>query len=303
MKTFYPRITKDIPASYPHPDNTMYRISIGDEDWDGSFVQVVKVQMVYNGNVAGRKSPSYPLGTDDWERVTEEIAKMTEKYAEQKQRMVFIPSKEATVIPYSQRIELIKRIPFGKIVRDEDLDDYFKKAYKTDTFRFVDQIHPVHDEKGELIPYWRVVGKGGRVTLGSRFTFSREQKIEHLNEEGIETEMFGNDLVRVINFRAYWFDLDAVPFSEIFKEQTWIAEEDQNTQKVYEKLYELLNSNKEPVERFSIMLNDPDLIKGINTETLQNIAGGLFDADTASESWLKTKEAARKELERRNGNV
>ena len=303
MKTFYPRITKDIPASYPHPDNTMYRISIGDEDWDGSFVQVVKVQMVYNGKVAGRRSPSYPLGTDDWERVTEEISIMTEKYAEQKQRMVFIPSKAATVIPYSQRIELIKRIPCGKIVRDEDLDDYFKKAYKTDTFRFVDQIHPLYDEKGELIPYWRVVGKGGRVTLGSRFTFSREQKIKLLNEEGVKTEWFGNDMVRVVGFRAYWFDLDAVPFSEVSSEQTQIATVERDTKKVNEKLYELLNSNMEPVERFSIMLNDSDLIKGNNTETLQNIAGGLFDSDTASESWLKTKEAARKELERRTESV
>ncbi len=215
MKTYYPRVIKDIPASYPHPDNTMYRISVGDEEWGGTFVQVVKVQMVYDGNVAGRKSPSYPLGTDDWERVTDEIARITETYAEQKQKMVFIPSKEAVVIPYLERIKLINRIPFGKIIREEDIDDYFKKAYKTDTFRYSDVCHPVYNESGEQIPYWRVVGKGGRVTMGGRFTLTREQKIEYLNKEGIETEYFGNDLARVINFRKHWFDLDTIAPSEI----------------------------------------------------------------------------------------
>jgi hypothetical protein len=40
------------------------------EHWsNGSAQQVYKTQMVYDGVVAGRKSPSYPEGTDDVERV------------------------------------------------------------------------------------------------------------------------------------------------------------------------------------------------------------------------------------------
>ena len=80
MRTFYPRNTIVIPASAPHPDNTEYKISVGDEEWDGGvFHSVVKVQMMYNGKIAGRKSPSYPIGSDDYMRVCEAIQKLVEK--------------------------------------------------------------------------------------------------------------------------------------------------------------------------------------------------------------------------------
>lgn len=75
-RTFYPRNSKVIPASAPHPDGTEYKISIGDEDWDGVFETVIKVQMVYDGKVAGRKSPSYPIGTEDWKRVATAIEEL-----------------------------------------------------------------------------------------------------------------------------------------------------------------------------------------------------------------------------------
>ena len=77
MRTFYPRNYTIIPASKPHPEGTAYRISIGDEEWDGGvFHSVIKVQMMYNGKVAGRKSPSYPVGTDDYKRVSEAIQQL-----------------------------------------------------------------------------------------------------------------------------------------------------------------------------------------------------------------------------------
>jgi len=80
MKTFYPRKSIMIDASSPHPVNTQYKISIGDEEWEnGFFCKVVKVQMVYDGKVAGRKSPSYPVGTDDYKKVSEAIMQMLSK--------------------------------------------------------------------------------------------------------------------------------------------------------------------------------------------------------------------------------
>ncbi len=70
-KTFFPKADKIafVTASKPHPDNTQYKISIGLEDWGGEMHEVLKVQMVYDGEVAGRRSPSFPLGTDDMQRV------------------------------------------------------------------------------------------------------------------------------------------------------------------------------------------------------------------------------------------
>lgn len=70
-KTFFPdeiRIAY-VSASQPHPDDTQYKISIGEKVWDGKRHRVIKVQMVYANSISGRRSPSYPLGTDDFQRI------------------------------------------------------------------------------------------------------------------------------------------------------------------------------------------------------------------------------------------
>jgi hypothetical protein len=71
--------TRLIPASDPHPSDTFYKISIGTEVWDDGTYSVAKVQMQYGGKVRGRSSPSYPLGTDDFERVSAELVEMISK--------------------------------------------------------------------------------------------------------------------------------------------------------------------------------------------------------------------------------
>lgn len=76
MKVFFPIRWIDVEAEGGvHPPNTFYRVSIGHEHWDGGPQQVYKVQMVYNGAVSGRRSPSFPVGSRDWENV---IAAMEE---------------------------------------------------------------------------------------------------------------------------------------------------------------------------------------------------------------------------------
>lgn len=78
-RKFFPETADSIPASPPHPAGTEYRVSVGTEDWDGLFVPVVKVQMMYDGIVAGRKSPSYPVNADDHDRVHRLINKLLAK--------------------------------------------------------------------------------------------------------------------------------------------------------------------------------------------------------------------------------
>lgn len=80
-KTFFPYADKTayVEASAPHPENTQYKISIGSEIWGGENYEVVKIQMVYDGVIAGRRSPSYPLGTDDYQRVMTELQKLVTK--------------------------------------------------------------------------------------------------------------------------------------------------------------------------------------------------------------------------------
>jgi len=76
-KVFFPIRFLDVPASPPHDGNPAYRVAFGIEHWgDGSAQPVYKIQMVYNGAVAGRKSPSYPEGTDDLDRVLDALRRV-----------------------------------------------------------------------------------------------------------------------------------------------------------------------------------------------------------------------------------
>jgi hypothetical protein len=74
-KTYFPITGKEVfvDASPPHPEETQYKISIGLENWDDGTHPVLKIQMVYAGEIAGRRSPSFPLGTDDFQRVMTKV--------------------------------------------------------------------------------------------------------------------------------------------------------------------------------------------------------------------------------------
>lgn len=75
-QTFFPEKSIKVKASKPHDDTTEYLVSIGTEIWEGNPHKVIKVQMLYDGKTSGRRSPSYPFGTDDYLRVNEAIQKL-----------------------------------------------------------------------------------------------------------------------------------------------------------------------------------------------------------------------------------
>lgn len=81
-KKFFPEISVLVPASKPHRKDTYYRVSVGQEEWENGFVSVAKIQMVYDGVVSGRRSPSYPIGSDDHKKVKEAIDRLMQKKAE-----------------------------------------------------------------------------------------------------------------------------------------------------------------------------------------------------------------------------
>ena len=53
-----------------HLPNTDYKVSIGYEITDGDDnCLVYKVQIRYDGKIAGRRSPSFPVKSTDWDEV------------------------------------------------------------------------------------------------------------------------------------------------------------------------------------------------------------------------------------------
>jgi 2,4-dienoyl-CoA reductase-like NADH-dependent reductase (Old Yellow Enzyme family) len=79
IESFFPQISKTIPASLPHPPETGYLISIGLEQRSSDFIPVVKIQMVYKGKTVDR-GPSFPLVSEDHQKVNRAIKDLLEKY-------------------------------------------------------------------------------------------------------------------------------------------------------------------------------------------------------------------------------
>lgn len=78
-QVFFPQDSTKVPASCPpHPPGTEYKISIGIEMWDNKPVRGLKIQMVYNGKVSGRRSPTFPTA-EDYRRVHEAIEELLKK--------------------------------------------------------------------------------------------------------------------------------------------------------------------------------------------------------------------------------
>lgn len=67
-RVFNPKKSIFVPATGGHPKNAEYRVAWGTEQWNVA-VNVSKVQMVYNGTVAGMLSPSFPDETLDEQSV------------------------------------------------------------------------------------------------------------------------------------------------------------------------------------------------------------------------------------------
>jgi hypothetical protein len=79
-ETFFPQFTQIIPASPPHEPGAGYLVSLGLEQRDADFIPVVKVQMVFNGEVLDR-GPSFPLGSNDHKIVNKAICDLFVKHA------------------------------------------------------------------------------------------------------------------------------------------------------------------------------------------------------------------------------
>jgi len=83
-ETFFPQLTEIITASPPHPPNTNYRISLGLEQVAQGFSSVVKIQLEHNGKTL-QQAPYFPLGSDDYARVSSTIEELLVKQASKAQ--------------------------------------------------------------------------------------------------------------------------------------------------------------------------------------------------------------------------
>lgn len=145
---FYPKRSVFVPASKPHADNTQYKVSIGEEDRDGELQTVIKVQMVYGGKIAGRKSPSYPYGSTDAERVSEAIKRIREEY-ENMPDVEYMPALPSTTVSKSYFVASLLQVPPGYVTRWEDIEEFLEKNLKIERNRISANTVSDSDRSGE----------------------------------------------------------------------------------------------------------------------------------------------------------
>lgn len=83
--TFFPVVSTFVEANTDyHPENTDYKVSIGYEIKDGDDNCLVqKIQIRYDGKIAGRRSASFPINSNDWKDVKEAMERVEAFYAKQ----------------------------------------------------------------------------------------------------------------------------------------------------------------------------------------------------------------------------
>lgn len=72
-----------IPASSPQPENMAYVVAIGIEPWSDNK-PLIKIRLKYNGKLNGRKVPSIPLGSKDWEQIVAAVNELKNKWEEKR---------------------------------------------------------------------------------------------------------------------------------------------------------------------------------------------------------------------------
>lgn len=78
--SFFPQLSETVQAGPPLPPGTHYEVSIGLEEWDSSYIPVLKVQLIHRGRVL-ETGLSFPLGSEDRDNVNKAIARLIEKHA------------------------------------------------------------------------------------------------------------------------------------------------------------------------------------------------------------------------------
>ena len=142
------------------------------------------------------------------------IVKNYQEYEDQEENpMAYISSLMERLnfddVSFQEYKELLLKVPKGKLVTRNMIEEYFKKKKNLDTVRI--NSYNIHEYLTKSYPFWRVVSETGTLTLTTRF-YSRDVQREMLEQEGFEIYECGakGASLRVKNFKDYLFDLNTL---------------------------------------------------------------------------------------------
>ena len=113
-------------------------------------------------------------------------------------------------IPIPMFVQLITKIPAGKVARWEDIFEYLGKLYGMRVYEKPKRSMPAMDSEGNDIPYWRLISSNGVLGIGK--WLSREGQKERLEKEGVPVIRRGSieGSYRVDNYKDHLFDFNTL---------------------------------------------------------------------------------------------
>lgn len=118
-------------------------------------------------------------------------------------------------IPISMYVQLVTKVPKGKITRWKDIFEYLSKLYGKEISEIPRKVFPLVDSDNNFLPYWRIVSSTG--TLSDGLGGSRETQRKSLMKEGLSILQRGNMVgsYRVENYKEHMFQFDTLKVIKI----------------------------------------------------------------------------------------
>ena len=137
-----------------------------------------------------------------------EVEIHTEEHKQPERKVIFIPAKPAKYLPYAEYLDLLKRVPAGKITRRIDIENYLMAKCHAERIEWTGLVteYPQWME----LPFWREVSDRG--FLQEHMFCSKERQEEKLTSEGLKIVPCGayGKSHKVENYQQYLFDFDVM---------------------------------------------------------------------------------------------
>ena len=125
--------------------------------------------------------------------------------------VVHIIPRPAKMVPRSEFMALLCKVPAGKITRYNDMIDYFKKKYKAERIEIEEDVF-VTSPKWKEVPWWREVSTNGMIQDRPLCNCPYELQMAKLKEEGHIIVPCGarNMSNKVENYKDFLFDFGSL---------------------------------------------------------------------------------------------
>ena len=133
----------------------------------------------------------------------------TEHAEDGKSVVIYTPAQSAKIIPVQEYIDLLCKVPAGKITRLADIEHHLEKLYEVAHVQIEFTVN-YDNPLWEGIPLWREVSTRGMLQ-DTRYC-SRDHQKDMLRKEGLSIVPCGSfqRSLKVDNYKDYLFDFDSL---------------------------------------------------------------------------------------------